>query len=128
MTNESGNAPVLPDPAVIATWPEEYRQQLRAELDAADNVTSTTTPNPVAVVDPTAPQVDNVAAVSNDGQNVVIGRPFGTSGIGLPVHEAVNAAAWILHHAGVIAGDVGLSSAEAEFNALLTKVEALQNL
>jgi hypothetical protein len=128
MTNETqANIPPLPDPNVVASWTPEYREQLRAELDAADNVTSTTTPN-VAEPDPTAPAVDNIGAVSVSGDKVLIARPFGTSGVGLPIHEAINVAAWILHHAGKLAGDAGLAGASAEMNALLGKVEELQSL
>lgn len=128
MTGSETPGFVLPSPDVVASWAPEQRAALRAELDTADNVTSTTTPIETAPVDETAPAVDNVGAVSNNGVNVVIGRPFGTSGLGLPVHEAINVAAWILHHASKVAGDVGLNSAEAELNALLAKVEDLQSI
>jgi hypothetical protein len=128
MTEGQNTGFVLPDPSVVASWTAEERAALRTEIDAADGVTSTTTPTGVAPVDPSAPQIDNVGAVSNDGTNVVIGRPFGTTGLGLPIHEAINVAAWILHHAGKLAGDLGLGSAQTELNELLKKVEEVQSL
>ena len=128
MTEVTGTAGVLPDPSVVASWTPEFRAALRAELDAADSTTADTTGTAAPAAGPAAPAVDNVGAVSNDGTNVVIARPFGTSGIGLPVHEAINVAAWILHHAGIIAGDVGLKGAQTELDALLGKVEELSKI
>lgn len=127
MTEQDTPGFVLPSPEVVASWTPEQRKSLRDELDAADGTTPPADPAGTIAADENAPPIENVGAVSNDGTNVVIGRPFGTAGIGLPVHEAINVAAWILHHAALVAGDVGLGSAEAELNALLAKVEELQS-
>lgn len=126
MTEQDTPGFVLPSPEVVASWTPDQRKALRAELDTADGGIEPTEPTGTVEGDGTEPPIDNVGQVGNDGTNVTIARPFGTSGIGLPVHEAINVAAWILHHAALVAGDVGLNSAETELNALLDKVEQIQ--